>query len=173
MAKPGKHTFPDYDTEVEALAKHLPSAKREAAAIRRRTAIRKRTAREIKASALTAETLRKQTAREMREGARQAKKNGKKFAALLKKAAAERADTRADTDAEIARASPALLAGDVWPDEGVNPIIPAPRQVRLAAAIANAYYRPDDPTAVTVLRIKRAIVDLNHVMTLLDDLYPI
>jgi hypothetical protein len=27
--------------------------------------------------------------------------------------------------------------------------------------------------AVTILRIKRAIVDLNHVMALLDDLYPL
>ena len=148
MAKPGKHAFPTMAT------------------------IRRRTAREIKAAVLAADTLKKQTAREMKEGARQAKKNGKKFKALLKKAAAERAAEKA-TYEKTGEVSPSTDVGEAMPPLQLDLNAPVPRRVRLQTAIANAYYRPDNPTAVTILRIKKALADLGNVADLLDDLYPI
>ena len=158
MAKPGKHTFPSIPLPD---SRFMPG---DAAAARRRTQV------EMRAAKRAAAALKKQTAREMKEGTRQAKKNGKKLAALLMKAATERAAEHADYE-KTGEVKP-LLPIDRPPDPA-DWNAPAPRQVRLAAAIANAYYRPDDSKAVTILRIKRAIVDLSHVMALLDDLYPL
>ena len=153
MARPGKHTFPTM------------------------AAIRRRTAREIKASAQAAIALKKQTACEMKEGARQAKITGKKLEDRIKKLTAERAAAHADylprgpVPDDTPDVSPPQTSGSsALPADWT---IPAPRQVRLAAAIADAYYRPDDPKAVTVLRIKKALTIMEHIAKLLDDLYPV
>jgi hypothetical protein len=165
MAKPGRHTFPDF---------RLPGM------------IRKRTAREIKASALAAETLKKQTAREMREGAR----NSKRVAVLerkrirlqrqmeiafkrdMKRAGFE--DPQAYRDSLELKANGAKMGRQSFPPpEVVDPNVELPRRVRIEAAIADAYYRHGDPKSVTVLRIKRAIEALQTTLRLLDNLYPV
>jgi hypothetical protein len=113
--------------------------------------------------------IQKQTRLEMAEGRRAAKKSGKELKDRIKKMTAERAETKRVLKQNGAKEDLAPFL----PREDVDPNVTLPRQVRMQTAIANAYYRPDDPTAGTILRIKKALADLGNVADLLDDLYPI
>ena len=113
--------------------------------------------------------IQKQTRLEMAEGRRAAKKSGKELKDRIKKMTAERAETKRVLKQNGAKE---VIEPFHKPAE-VDPNVVLPRQVRLQAAIADAYYRPDAPKAVTILRIKVAIVRLQEIIDLFDDLYPI
>jgi len=139
--------------------------------------LQKRTRAEIKKGARAADMLRKQTALEMKEGARNSKRIAKRDRDDLR--AAKKAGFASVYDHQESTRTTAVLKGhgaksDRTPFEQPvpDPNVTLPRRVRLASAIAGAYYSTK-PKDRLLLRMVEARKQLLAAAELIEELYDV